>query len=249
MIVVYAATRNLYRHLLPAMRSLLHYNPNVEKIILLLEDNVLGLPAPDCVEVINVVPFRDALIDPKGPNANTVFSWQASLRLAYPIILSEDDRVISLDVDTIVCDSLQPIWDVDLTDKWVGMVREKTEPVWRWSSYRPPYPERYFNAGVMVWNLAQMRKDRIVGELIERVNTARMDYVEQDTLNEFGNKYDKIVELPLRYNECKGTGETDNPAIVHYAGVPWKWTDPDAPRHAYMERWQREEDNAPMRGE
>ena len=40
MIILYAATRNLYRHLPAAIRSLMHYNAaHVKKIVILAEDD------------------------------------------------------------------------------------------------------------------------------------------------------------------------------------------------------------------
>ena len=246
MIVLYAATRNLYRHLPAAIRSLVATN-EVEKIIILAEDAALpeDLELPDCVDVRNVQPHRDLLFDKEGPNFRGWFSWQALLRVAYPLILPDIDKVLSLDVDTIVCEDITPIWETDLTGKWFAMVKEKEIPMVRRGTYRPPHSS-YCNCGVCLMNLKQLREDGIAPKFIRVANTVQMDYIEQDIFNHYGWGRGKIVALPRRYNECIGCGYTDDPAIVHFAGVMNKWEyGDDFFRHEYLEKWQRDADFGP----
>ena len=248
MIILYAATRNLYRHLPAAMRSLMHYNAGyVEKIIVLAEDDRLpeDLELPDCVEVRNAVPYRDKYLDHNSPSFHGWFSWHALLRVAYPVILTDLDKVLSLDVDTIVCDDITPIWDTDLTGKWFAMVPEMTIPMARKYTYRPPHPV-YCNCGVLLMNLKQIRDDGWTPKLIHIANVAEMDYIEQDIFNHYGWGRGKIVALPKRYNESIGCGYTDDPAIQHFAGVPNKWIyGADFYRHEMLDRWQKPVDFGP----
>lgn len=248
MIILYAATRNIYRHLPAAIRSLMHYNAaHVEKIVILAEDDALpsDLELPECVEVRNAVPARDRYFDKSGPNFHGWFSWQALLRVAYPVILPEYDRILSLDVDTIVCDDITPIWDTDMTGKWFAMVKEQVIPMVRKYPYRPPH-DSYCNCGVLLMNLKQLRDDGWSRKFIYVANNAAMDYIEQDIFNHYGWARGKIVALPQRYNECIGCGYTDNPAIQHFAGVPNKWIyGDDFFRHEMLERWQKPIDFGP----
>ena len=236
MIVLYAATRNLYPYMLPSITSLLEHN-TVEKIIMLLEDDTFPAPLPDCCEIRNVVEYRDKYLDPDGVNVGTYFSWQAMLRVAYPLVLQDLDKVLSLDVDTIICDSLEPLWNTDLTGKWMAMVPEKQIPPFRSAPYRPDV-DVYYNCGVTLYNLKQLREDNMVPTFLEKINTVLMDYIEQDTFNEYGSRQGKIVALPNRYNECVGTGETDNPAIVHFAGHLHWMRNMDMPRRPYLDKYR-----------
>ena len=51
-------------------------------------------------------------------------------------------------------------------------------------------------------------------KLRSMIDTVRMDYCEQDAFNHFGFECDKIVLLPLTYNNCIGCGYSDNHTIL-----------------------------------
>lgn len=242
MIVAYAGTRNLYRKMLPAMRSLLHYN-DVERIYLLIEDDEFPYPLPECARPINVAPLKDKYFRPDGPNMRSQFTYMAMLRAATPEILADEDRVIQLDVDTIVCDDLTPIWTVDLYGKWFAGVLETKVPV-PWEGHHPQWPV-YYNAGVLVYNLDQMRRDGATQRMVRMLNHTRMCWVEQDALNHFGIGLGKDAPLPVRYNESMCCGTTDHPAIVHYAGYADWWCNEKMPRYEYQLPWQDPADFGP----
>ena len=135
-----------------------------------------------------------------------------------------------MDADTIICDSLEPIWDVDLDGKWLAACDEKL------GRYHP-FGEKYWNAGVMVLNLKQMREDNTTQTMVDYLNSFRQPYCEQDAFN--FNTQGKVVELDTRYNECFATGYTDNPAVVHYAGRGDWYENKSIFRHEYLERYTR----------
>ena len=224
MIIVYSMTRNLYPKILPSIRSVLDHN-DARIYVLAEDDSVPDLPK-EC-EVINV---SDQTFFPKdGANYKTSFTYMVLMRLAYPALFKED-RIISLDVDTIVCDSLLPIWEKEMDGKWIAAVPE------RLSNWRP-YGGIYFNVGVCVYNLKQMREDNIAPTLINYVNTHRLTYCEQDCLNYFGLSQRKIAQIPLRYNESYATGMTLNPAVVHYAGVKDWYENRDIFRREFLDKY------------
>ena len=117
--IVYALTRNVYPWILPSLRSLKEHEPKARVFILCEDDEIPGLPM-EC-EFINV---KDQEWFPKdGPNYSNNFSYINLLKCVYPSILRVN-KVIHLDIDTIVCDSLEPFWKTDLTGKWIGAVQE-----------------------------------------------------------------------------------------------------------------------------
>lgn len=237
MIIVYAGTRNLYRKMLPSIRSLLHHN-DVEKIIILAEDDAFpeDVRLPEICEVRNVLPLRDRYFRPNGPNIRNKFTWMAMMRALYPDLFPDLDRVIQLDVDTIVCDDLTPVWEADLRRMWFAAVPEHL------GTHRP-YGPKYYNIGVAVFNLEQMRRDFAVTRLVGRLNEVKCPYVDQDALNMYARAFG--VDLPVRYNETFVTGYTDDPAIVHFAGIPDWWCNENAKRHEYLERWKEPGDYGP----
>lgn len=237
MIIVYAGTRNLYRKMLPSIRSLLAHN-DVERIIILAEDDAFpeDVALPEVCEVRNVLPLRDKYFRPNGPNIRNKFTWMAMMRALYPDLFPDLDRVIQLDVDTIVCDSLMPIWDISMGGKWFAAV-EEAQSTWK------PFGPVYYNIGVAVFNLTAMREWGVTRRLVRALNTRELRYVDQDALNMFAPTFG--VDLPVRYNETFVTGYTDSPAVVHFAGYPDWWCREDMPRREYLERWKRPGDDGP----
>lgn len=205
--VVYSATRNLYKPLKGAIRSLLDHNENV-KVYVLAEDDKLPFEIPCDHEIINV--SGQTYFPATCPNINSQFTYMAMLRVCLADYI-KDDRVIQLDVDTIIVDSLEPIWETDLTGKWVAWV-EETLGVWK------PFGEHYFNFGVAVLNLKQMREDGYTQMAVDELNSKYYLYIDQDVLNRFAVP-EKCVGLPVRYNECFCCGYTEDPAVVHFAGL------------------------------
>lgn len=209
MVVIYSATRNLYPYLSAAIASLLEYN-QPRRVIVLAEDDRIDLPYD--VEVINV--SRQTYFPKDSANYNGAFTYMSMMRLLYTELIPDEPRAIQLDVDTVVCDDLTPIWTTDLTGKWFAAVPE----------YRGTYKpfgdnDLYFNVGVMVLNLEQIRMDSIVPAMIEELNRKRYWCTEQDVWNLFVLGSRKAKELDVRWNETSFTGETEKPGIVHFAGI------------------------------
>ena len=218
--VCYAATRNIYHKLIPAMRSLLDHND--AEILVLAEDDTLPIDIP--CKVINVsgqTTFNDT-------NTKTNFTWMSLMRLMLPD-LTDYDRILYLDVDTIVCEDLSLLWNLPMGDRWWAAV-EETIGWWK------PFGLPYFNAGVSLFNLEQMRKDNIVPKLVEELNTTKYPFPDQDVLNKYAVP-NKIIPLVNRYNEAFCTGYTDNPAIIHFAGYGDWYENKGLFRHEFVEKY------------
>ena len=140
-----------------------------------------------------------------------------------------EQRAIQLDVDTIVCDDLEPIWEIDLEGKWIAWAPEI------FGQWRPFGPD-YYNFGVAVLNLEQLRRDRAAFYMIRALNCGKVPFLDQDIMNMFAVP-EKSVAMPSRYNESFCCGQSENPAIVHYAGYPDWMTNPETPRREYLERY------------
>ena len=201
MVVVYTATRNFYPYLKTTIKSLFTHNPDAKAYVLAEDDDA---PFPNVINVSGLAPDRCV-------NKHTVFSYMSLLRVQLANIVPED-KVIYLDVDTVVCEDLTPLWETDMSGKWWGAVKEK-------QTWYKPYGDDYYNNGVSIYNLKQMRDDGIVPTLIRRINEVILPFPDQDAMN-FYAVPDHVVPLPVRYNESGCCGYTGNPAIVHYAGVP-----------------------------
>ena len=219
--IVYAMTREVYEWILPSLRSLKETNPKAKVFILCEDDHIDGLPV-NC-EFINV--SGQQWFPEWGVNYHNNFSYINLLKVVLPSIL-KCNKVIWLDIDTIICDSLEGMWKTDVTGKWVAAVPEYK------GHYRPFGPD-YYNMGVALLNLQQMRKDGAEEKMAEYLNTVPQPFADQDAWHKFGLP-DKFAVLDLRYNENTITGMTDNPAIVHYCGYTCWYNNPMLPRAGYQ---------------
>lgn len=223
---VYSGTRNLYPDMVTAAKSLVH-NSAVDKVYFLIEDERFPEELPPIIETLDV--SGQKFFPRNGANWKTQFTYMSLLRVCYTKLLPGLDKVLQLDVDTVVVDNIDALWDVKLDGKWFAAVEEKL------STYKP-YGPKYYNIGVAMFNLDQVRKDGIDDMLISFLNMNQVPYIDQDAWNGCGIGHD--VELPLRYNETVVTGFTETPAIVHFAGIK-KWqTSSRACRREYLKKYR-----------
>ena len=201
-VAVYIATRNYYKDVLPSVKSLL-LNSDVDKIVLLIEDDTFPYELPKRVMTVNA--SNQSYIRPDGPNVKNWWCWMVLLRGAYHRIFPDLDKILSFDADAFAVRDISELWDLDMTDYYTA---EVSEP-------KLSTPERtYFNAGIMMMNLEKLR-DGTGDRIIEELNTKFHRYPEQDCYTEFCKG--KILELPSEYNSAYFTAPCDDPKIIHYA--------------------------------
>lgn len=204
-IAAYTGTRNLYDGMLASVKSLI-LNSDVDKIFLLIEDDKFPYELPKCVETINV---SDQKYFPEdGANIHQHFTYMAYMRAAYPKIFPQYDRLLSLDVDTIIDRDISDIWDLPLGDQYYfSAAREE-------SLCHDGYLST--NTGVALYNLKKLR-DGKCDEIIKMVNEVALDCPEQTAMNRLCQGH--ILEMSSDYNVTKYTLPSDNPKIIHYAGI------------------------------
>ena len=224
--IVYAVTHDYYSKLIPSITSLLEHNSKAN-IYVLAEDDEIDIPFK-----VNVINVKDQQFFPEsGTNYHNSFTYINLLKVCYPELL-KCNKVIHLDVDTIICDSLEPFWKTDVTGKWVAAVPEHK------GRYKP-FGDTYYNMGVALINLQQMRKDNIVGDMATYLNTVKQPYADQDAWNKYGLEQDKFVPVDVRYNENFACGFTDKPAIVHYCGITQWWNNKAMYRWEYLDKYSK----------
>jgi len=230
--IVYAMTHHVYKWALPSMRSLAEHNPEA-RVFILAEDDQLPFELPMPAEIINV--SGQTYFPETGVNYRNQYTYINLLKVRYPSLLPVQ-RVIHLDIDTIICDDLTEIWETDLTDKWVGAVPE-------YAGAYHPFGNMYYNMGVAVINLGQMRADNIEGRMQEYLNKVPQPFADQDAWNKYGLAEDKFTQLNVRWNEGICTGMTDNPGIVHYVCFQDWWTNRQMQRVEYLDRYKAQQDD------
>jgi lipopolysaccharide biosynthesis glycosyltransferase len=108
-------------------------------------------------------------------------------RIFLPEMLPDVDRLLYLDADLVVLDPLTPLWEIDLDGSWLGAVTNvfQDNHMPRPAELGLVGPEVYFNAGVLLMNLREMRRDGRTAALLEYGvrNAERIEWRDQDALN------------------------------------------------------------------
>lgn len=201
------------------------------------------------------------------------------LRHQLPDVLADLRKVIYVDSDTIINADLTPLFDTDISRVLLAAVPDFAQLLGslEWHDYRAVYEGEaykfrdyiekvleigdlaslpYFNAGVLLMNLDEWRKQRLGERVMGFVAENKLKFPDQDSLNRHvaGN----FIRLDARWNAqapCakrrapflrrlfhEKQSDWDavrhrwfrDPWIVHFAGAnkPWIATDPATPLDA-----------------
>lgn len=190
------------------------------------------------VEVHSIVPTADSIA---ALPRQAGFLLETSFPLLLPELIAETvERVLFLDPDTLVSDNVGQIWETELGNNVVATAVDQAIPLC--SSPRGvkgrrdlgiPEDAPYFNAGVMLIDIARWNKENVSARArryLEQTN-GRCDFLHQEALNAV--LWNHWVKLEQRWNLIAslsgrryGSSEfVDSPGIVHFAGCfkPWRY--------------------------
>jgi lipopolysaccharide biosynthesis glycosyltransferase len=222
------------------LRSLVEHNTGHHPIaIYVLVDS---FPEELCRRVSASLPSPGRAINwiPIDLNAFSEFSTMPGVskmtyaRLLIPQVLPEQiSRVLYLDTDILVLRDLWPLWKQELGDAVVGAVRDGVDNLLQAKSDRVakvPAVKSYFNAGVLLMDLARWRADGVSERALAYLKQFPDSlFGDQDALNVACD--DKWKSLDLRWNfqghlkqRIADLPPDDIPGIVHFItnGKPWK---------------------------
>lgn len=160
-------------------------------------------------------------------------------------ILSDLDKVIYMDGDTIVQKDLRDLYGFDIKNVYASVAKDGIYYRFSKEMKEMGFDKRgyYFNSGVMLHNLKKQRDDKLVDKLVNYIKTHKDFYGDQDVLNVVMG--DKLKLMSYRYNCISTFFEADNldflseyfaeelpkntidiykkSSIIHYAGnKPWQ---------------------------
>lgn len=208
---------------------------------------------------IEFLQFNDAAVAALPPmEQSSPATWY---RILLPEMLPDVSRVLYLDIDTLAVDSLEPLWEVDLTGSLVAAVTNVLPP----EAFERPLKlglvsrQAYFNAGVLLLNLDEIRRTGTAAELREYALRHGGDLLwrDQDVLNLVLGE--ARVPLHPRWNWMNAMRvfpwaqdifgaevleeATLRPGIRHFEGPltckPWHYLCDHEMRHAYFEHRAR----------
>jgi lipopolysaccharide biosynthesis glycosyltransferase len=244
--IVCTTDGNYLRHCVAMLQTLWEHNQDPNLHVYLVYDNVdshtLSLAAGHLHSFLPGLSFLQASPKPlTGFPVSGHGSVAAYFRLLLPAMLPMSvERFIFVDADTVVLDSLSPLWELPLEGRALAAVAEH-----RLSCQGHGYQfGGYFNSGIMLVDLNKWR----ISDLLERgrrfanEHPDRLRHWDQDVLNHVFEA--DWLPLPDRWNACphlfglsKDYDAIDykfnraekeafsHPAIVHFAGPgpikPW----------------------------
>lgn len=254
--VVYSAS-DLYSSLAGiSLTSLLENNKLEEQIHVIIMDNgisnenkeKLHRTADKYGRDIRFIPLAESL---SGTRIN-LQKWNISTfgRLFEASSLPDVDKVIHVDCDTVVCDSLNELWTLDMSEAVIAGASDCLSDSYKTNIGLTP-EDIYINAGLLVMNLKRIRELKLEDKFLEYIekNSSFLTYVDQEVLNSCVPVEEKRF-LPLRYNsysilhyltykqlkqlrhvkhifpESEYTEAVQNPAIIHYTGCFLEGTRP-----------------------
>lgn len=239
MIIGMSCTRNWYQYLLTNIFAILSNN-KVEKFYLFIEDDYINdldaLKSHFGTEFVckNIHKIFDNYIKDTSPNSNTRYTKCSMSRLLFPSEINET-KILYIDVDALVVSNIEELWNIDMRDCYVagvpdsGMKRDGVVYLKFIDSNIP-----YVNSGVMLMNLDLIRKDNIGNRWIERINSERFMYPDQDVINSVCK--DHIYIFSSKFNSSLSTELLEDKSqikIMHYTMAKVDWVR----NHKYSELW------------
>lgn len=194
--------------------------------------------------------FVNAEVYLAGRNFHTAMhiTQMTYLRLAMLDILKNYDKAIYLDCDVVVNSDIAELYNTDLSGKYIGAAIDTVMAGWCNCKGNPQIEYnknvlglkkefQYFNAGIIVVNLEEFRKDYTTQQLMDMAASKAWKWFDQDVLNIvcegkiqiLSNRWNVMSHLhdidsqlpeflaPLSiFKEYKNALE--NPKAIHYAG-------------------------------
>lgn len=200
-----------------------------------------------------------------GEKFKKLYSGNWSKAMYYPIMLSSicnDDRILFLDSDTVITEDLTDFYNTDLTNYYCAAVHDcamrsliKMKRQMRMSISKQKVTmeeyfknirhwddkdiDKYFNSGMLLMNLAEMRKDNCEERMFDILQNENLACPDQCCFNICF--HDKVKIMPIKYNFMTlSAGTYDNlednlkisyddyikngkiPAIIHFLVKPWR---------------------------
>lgn len=138
------------------------------------------------------------------PLGQTYLNITCYYRLLLPTLLKGINKAIYLDCDTIVLKSLEDLWNTNIENRaWAGVRDRINDSIRVYNRLDFPLKYGYFNDGVMLLNLDEMRKVDIISiskNLAKKIPLALKNH-EQDILNKIFYNNKKAIDFKFNLLE------------------------------------------------
>lgn len=159
-----------------------------------------------------------------GMKMSTSISFTSYARLFAESLLPKDiDKVLYLDVDAIIVDSLKEVYNLDISEYYVAAV-EDMGPEYINNFLGLPEFTTHYNAGFLLINLKKWREDNLERKFIDCIveHNGQVYHNDQGVINIVCK--DKILKLSLEYNIHSPFFEVGYDNILKFYGVSEYYT-------------------------
>ena len=185
------------------------------------------------------------------------FSLETYYRLVLPELLPDYDKILYMDSDMVVTADVAELYDTDVNGYLLAACRD-ADTAGLYNGFEPKKkeytdkvlklknPYEYFQAGVLLMNLEEFRKQYDVKEILEFAASEDWQLLDQDILNKLCE--DKVKYVDMSWNVMVDYGKIrinqiirlapqwlnklymearKAPKIIHYAGPEKPWIYPE----------------------
>ena len=240
MIVVYTTSHNVDQFLPTALNSLFTHNPDAFVYIIAEDEHI------DCIKRtsnIKIISKKDIpnFITNSNPNVRD-YSEMVLSRCWLSKILKED-KVLYLDIDTLVLGSLEDLWNTDISNyaiaAWAEDKDEKLVAEYFMRPRRRMKKSKYINAGVILFNLAFIREHQLDNQQIEMLHNEIFPLPDQDVINITCDGYIKYLDPIYNFGglNCKNIPPIEQVKIYHM--TDYKFWNGWNKSHKYYYLWSK----------
>ncbi|MGC6177159.1 glycosyltransferase family 8 protein [Lacrimispora sp. 38-1] len=159
-------------------------------------------------------------------------------RLLAPYLLpAELDRVLYLDADIIINESLEEFYNQSFEGSYAAVVKDRFDDIDKVVLLKTKLglkkEDAYFNSGVMLFNLGLFRKMIKLEDIMALIEEKRevLLYFDQDILNCLLKEHKKLCGTEYNtqtypFDQYSLSDIKTSAAVIHFTGVPKPW-DPD----------------------
>ena len=279
---MYVSDENFAEVMGISLLSLLEINKHVDEIhVFIVEDQISAENKEKLIKIAQEynrqldfipMPENEELLRINPPTSR----WKRNVfaRLFLDVLFSkypEVNKVLYLDGDILVTDSLEELWNTDITNYLGAACLECMSNFHKWA-IGAKKTDNYINTGMLLMNVVAWREQNVQEKLIKRIyeRKGKVEYPDQDIFNsvisnqfilvsprynltalayDFTYKEMLIYRKPqFGYSEEEWKTAVAHPALVHFNTSflsirPWF----EGSKHPYAELWRKYHANSPWR--
>ena len=206
--IVYSSDDNYILHAAASIVSLIENNETLGKInVYFIENNVSQKNKnkfENLMDTYKQLSIKWIDFSEWMQKLNLNMKWKISISAYARLFVAEMldnniDKVLYLDCDIIVNQSIEKLMDIDITNYYIGAVQDAVNDETKNSvgvqSGRP-----YYNSGMLLINLKKWREDNISETFLKFIEEHQGNVIHHDQGVINGVLKNKIYKLPLQYN-------------------------------------------------